>query len=175
MFHQNAMSTVWLERPAGAAAEAENVEEEAHAMEDFVYHLPVLQREVLRLLNPKPGSLIVDGRCGRGGHTEALLESGADVLALDQDPDAVHHVSKRLARLGRRIIVRQANFRHTACVLDELGIRTIGGALLDLGVSSRQLENAARGFSLVRNGPLDQPMHPRTQPTAATNTNKHVE
>jgi len=133
MFYQNATSTVWLERPAGAAAEAGNAEEEAHAMEDFVYHRPVLQREVLRLLNPKPGSLIVDGTCGGGGHTEALLETGADVLALDQDPDAVQHVSKRLARLGRRIIVRQANFRHTACVLDELGIRTIGGALLDLG------------------------------------------
>src|SRR5437016_10680430 len=167
MFYQNATSTVWLERPAGAAAEAGNAEEEAHAMEDFVYHRPVLQREVLRLLNPKPGSLIVDGTCGGGGHTEALLETGADVLALDQDPDAVQHVSKRLARLGRRIIVRQANFRHTACVLDELGIRTIGGALLDLGVSSRQLENAERGLSFMRNVPLDMRMDPRTSITVA--------
>ena len=175
MFHQNAMSTVWLERPAGAAAEAENVEEEAHAMEDFVYHRPVLQREVLRLLNPKPGSLIVDGTCGGGGHTEILLETGADVLALDQDPDAVQYVSKRLARLGRRIVVRHANFRHTACVLDELGIRTIGGALLDLGVSSRQLENAARGFSFVRNGPLDMRMDPQTQLTAAAIVNEYGE
>jgi 16S rRNA (cytosine1402-N4)-methyltransferase len=175
MFPQNVMSTVWLERPVDAAAEPRTAEEEAHAMEDFVYHRPVLQREVLELLTPKPGSLIVDGTCGGGGHTEALLESGADVLALDQDPDAVEHVSKRLARLGRRIIVRQANFRHTACVLDELGIRTIGGALLDLGVSSRQLENAARGFSLVRNGPLDMRMDPRTQLTAATIINEYDE
>jgi 16S rRNA (cytosine1402-N4)-methyltransferase len=144
-------------------------------MEDFVYHRPVLQREVLELLTPKPGSLIVDGTCGGGGHTEALLETGADVLALDRDPDAVEHVSKRLARLGRRIIVRQANFRHIASVLDELGIRTIGGALLDLGVSSRQLENAARGFSLVRNGPLDMRMDPRTQLTAATIINEYGE
>src|SRR5947209_6817024 len=175
MFHQNAMSTVWSERPAGAAAEAGIAEEEAHAMEDFVYHRPVLQREVLRLLNPKPGSLIVDGTCGGGGHTEALLETGADVLALDQDPDAVQHVSKRLARLGRRIVVRQANFRHAACVLDELGIKTIGGALLDLGVSSRQLENAARGFSVMRNGPLDMRMDPRTQLTAADIVNRYNE
>jgi 16S rRNA (cytosine1402-N4)-methyltransferase len=175
MFPQNVMSTVWLERPVDAAAEPRTAEEEAHAMEDFVYHRPVLQRELLELLNPKPGSLIVDGTCGGGGHTEALLESGADVLALDRDPDAVEHVSKRLARLGRRIIVRQANFRHTACVLDELGIRTIGGALLDLGVSSRQLENAARGFSLVRNGPLDMRMDPRTQLTAATIINEYCE
>ena len=175
MFHQNAMRTVWLERPAGAAAEAGIAEEEAHAMEDFVYHRPVLQREVLRLLNPKPGSLIVDGTCGGGGHTEALLETGADVLALDQDPDAVQHVSKRLARLGRRIVVRQANFRHAACVLDELGIRTIDGAFLDLGVSSRQLENAARGFSFVRNGPLDMRMDPQTPLTAATIVNEYSE
>src|SRR6266699_2037198 len=168
MFHQNAMSTVWLERPAGAAAEAENVEEEAHAMEDFVYHRPVLRREVLRLLNPKPSSLIVDGTCGGGGHTEALLESGADVLAVDQDPDAVEHANEQLARFGRRVAVRQANFRHAASVLDKLGIRTIGGALLDLGVSSRQLENAERGFSFVRNGPLDMRMDPRTKLTAAT-------
>ena len=144
-------------------------------MEDFVYHRPVLQKEVLRLLNPKPGSLIVDGTCGGGGHTEALLETGADVLALDQDPDAVQHVSKRLASLGRRLAVRQANFRDTACVLDELGIRTIGGALLDLGVSSRQLENAARGFSFVRNGPLDMRMDPQTQLTAATIVNEYSE
>src|SRR5204862_3477222 len=153
MFPQNVMSTVWLERPAGAAAEAGTAEEETHAMEDFVYHRPVLQREVLRLLNPKPGSLIVDGTCGGGGHTEALLETGADVLALDQDPDAVRHVTERLAGFGRRLIVRQANFRYAASVLDELGLGTIGGALLDLGVSSRQLENAQRGFSFDRNGP----------------------
>src|SRR5213594_4337232 len=175
MFHQNAMSTVWLERPAGAAAEAGTAEEEARAMEDFVYHRPVLQKEVLRLLNPKPGSLIVDGTCGGGGHTEALLETGADVLALDQDPDAVQHVSKRLASLGRRLAVRQANFRDTACVLDELGLGAIGGALLDLGVSSRQLENAHRGFSFVRNGPLDMRMDPRTKLTAAKIVNEYGE
>ncbi len=144
-------------------------------MEDFVYHRPVLQREVLRLLKPKAGSLIVDGTCGGGGHTEALLETGADVVALDQDPDAVKHVSERLAHFGRRLIVRQANFRHAACVLDELGIRTIGRALLDLGVSSRQLENAERGFSLVRNGPLDMRMDPGTQLTAAQIVNEYGE
>jgi 16S rRNA (cytosine1402-N4)-methyltransferase len=175
MFSQNVMSTVWLERPVGAAAEPRTAEEEAHAMEDFVYHRPVLQREVLRLLKPKPGSLIVDGTCGGGGHTEALLESGADVLALDQDPDAVQHVNERLAYFGRPIIVRQANFRHAASVLDELGIGTIGGALLDLGVSSRQLENAARGFSFVRNGPLDMRMDPQSQLTAATIINEYGE
>ncbi|PYJ76676.1 MAG: 16S rRNA (cytosine(1402)-N(4))-methyltransferase, partial [Verrucomicrobia bacterium] len=92
-------------------------------MEDFIYHRPVLARGVVELLEPKPGSLVVDATCGGGGHTEALLESGADVLALDQDPDAVEHVSEQLARFGPRLTVRQANFRHTAKVLDDLGIR----------------------------------------------------
>ena len=167
------MNTLLFERPVWFATDPLIVEEEAHEMEDFIYHRPVLEKEVVELLEPKTGSFIVDGTCGGGGHTEALLESGADVLALDQDPDAVQHVSEQLASFGRRVTVRQANFRHAAKVLDELGIRTIGGALLDLGVSSRQLENAERGFSLVRNGPLDMRMDPRTELTAATNVNEY--
>jgi 16S rRNA (cytosine1402-N4)-methyltransferase len=116
---------------------------------------------------------VVDGTCGGGGHTEALLKSGADVLALDQDPDAVQHVTKQLAQFGQRVTARQTNFRHVYKVLDELGIGTIGGALLDLGVSSRQLENAERGFSLARNGPLDMRMDPRNELTAATVVNEY--
>ena len=130
---------------------------------------------MLELLQPRPGSLIVDGTCGGGGHTEVLLESGAEVLALDQDPDAVEHVTEQLARFGRRLVVRQANFRDAASVLNELGISAIGGALLDLGVSSRQLENAERGFSFVRNGPLDMRMDPRTRLTATTIVNEYDE
>jgi 16S rRNA (cytosine1402-N4)-methyltransferase len=167
------MTTLLFERPVWFAADPLIVEEEACEMEDFIYHRPVLEKEVVELLEPKPGSFIVDGTCGGGGHTEALLESGANVLALDQDPDAVQHVSEQLASFGRRVTVRQANFRHAARVLDELGIRTIGGALLDLGVSSRQLENPERGFSLVRNGPLDMRMDPRTELTAATIVNEY--
>jgi 16S rRNA (cytosine1402-N4)-methyltransferase len=167
------MNTLLFERPVWFATDPLIVEEEAHEMEDFIYHRPVLEKEVVELLEPKPGSFIVDGTCGGGGHTEALLESGADVLALDQDPDAVQHVSEQLTSFGRRVTVRQANFRHAARVLDELGIRTIGGVLLDLGISSRQLENAERGFSLVRNGPLDMRMDPRTELTAATIVNEY--
>lgn len=176
MIRQDVINTLWFEQPALLAVELPAGEENnAHPVEDFLYHRPVLQKEVLELLNPKLGFLVVDGTCGGGGHTEALLESGADVVALDQDPDAVQHVSEELARFGRRLIVRQANFRHAASVLDELGIRTISGALLDLGVSSRQLENAERGFSFVRNGPLDMRMDPRTRLTAAMIVNEYDE
>jgi 16S rRNA (cytosine1402-N4)-methyltransferase len=167
------MNTLLSERPVWFATGPLIVEEEAHEMEDFVYHRPVLAEEVVKLLAPKPGSLVVDGTCGGGGHTEALLRSGADVLALDQDPDAVQHVTKQLAQFGQRVTVRQTSFRHVHKVLDELGIGTIGGALLDLGVSSRQLENAERGFSLARNGPLDMRMDPRNELTAATVVNEY--
>src|SRR5438552_7568328 len=175
MLRQHVMNPLWTARPAWFALDPKAPEESAQPSEDFIYHRPVLEKKVFELLKPKSGSMILDGTCGGGGHTEALLESGADVLALDQDPDAVRHVADRLAHVGRRIIVRQANFRHADCVLDELGIRTIGGALLDLGVSSRQLENAERGFSLMRNGPLDMRMDPRTSLTAATIINDYSE
>jgi 16S rRNA (cytosine1402-N4)-methyltransferase len=174
---QEVLDIPWLKLHAWLMLDPESDEDEAEAqpIEDFVYHRPVLLREILELLKPKPGLLIVDGTCGGGGHTEAFLESGADVLALDQDPDAVQHVSERLAHFGRRLIVRQANFRHAAGVLDKLGLGTIGGALLDLGVSSRQLENAQRGFSFERNGPLDMRMDPRTKLTAAKIVNEYGE
>lgn len=169
------MTTLLFERPIWLASGTLIAEEEAQEMEDFIYHRPVLTKEVVDLLEPKPGSLVVDATCGGGGHTEALLKTGAHVLALDQDPDAVQHVSEQLERFGKRVTVRQANFRNAARVLDELGIRTIRGALLDLGVSSRQLENAERGFSLVHKGPLDMRMDPRNQLTAAAIVNEYSE
>src|SRR5215475_5199889 len=170
MLRQHVINPLWIAPPAWFAIDPKAPDESTQPAEDFIYHRPVLQREVFELLNPKAGLLILDGTCGGGGHTESLLETGADVLALDQDPDAVRHVTERLAHLGRRIIVR-----HADCVLDELGISTIGGALLDLGVSSRQLENAERGFSLIRNGPLDMRMDPQTSLTAATIVNDYNE
>ena len=175
MLDQNVIDIFWFERPLWAAADPFAAEEEAPEVEEFIYHRPVLESEVLELLAPKPGSLIVDATCGGGGHTEAFLDNGANVLALDQDPDAVRHVSEQLARFGQRLAVRQANFRCALAALDELGIRTIGGALLDLGMSSRQLENAERGFSFMRNGPLDMRMDPRAQLTAATIVNEYSE
>lgn len=145
-------------------------------MEDFSYHRPVLALETVELLAPRPGSLVVDATCGGGGHTEAILKTGADVLALDQDPDAIEYAREQLAHVGPRVTLRQANFRNADKVLDELGIPAIGGALIDLGVSSRQLENAERGFSMMRNGPLDMRMDPWNQlNTAADIVNNYSE
>jgi len=149
--------------------------EEAQEMEDFTYHRPVLVTEAVELLAPRAGALVVDATCGGGGHTAEILRTGADVLALDQDPDAIAHAGERLAQFGGRVTLRQTNFRDAGKVLDELGIVGIGGALLDLGVSSRQLENAERGFSVMRSGPLDMRMDPRRELTAALVVNSYSE
>jgi 16S rRNA (cytosine1402-N4)-methyltransferase len=149
--------------------------EEAQEMEDFSYHRPVLVQVAVELLAPRPGTLVVDATCGGGGHTEAILKTGADVLALDQDPDAIAFTHEQLAHVGSRLTLRQANFRYADRLLDELGIATIAGALVDLGVSSRQLENAGRGFSMMRNGPLDMRMDPLNPRTASEVVNTYSE
>ena len=169
------MNALLFERPVWFASGPLTLEEEAQEMEDFTYHRPVLAAEVMELLAPRPSSLVVDATCGGGGHTEAILKSGADVLALDQDPEAIQHATDRLASFGGRVTLRQANFRYADKVLDELGVTTIGGALLDVGVSSRQLENAERGFSMMRNGPIDMRMDPRNVLTAADIVNNYSE
>src|SRR6476646_6119814 len=163
-----------FERPVWFATGPIEVEE-AQEMEDFIYHRPVLVSESVELLAPRAGSLVVDGTCGGGGHTAEILRTGADVLALDQDPDAIEFATEKLAEYGGRVTLVQANFREVGKVLDELGIVGIGGALLDLGVSSRQLENASRGFSVMRQGPLDMRMDPRRELTAATIVNSYSE
>jgi 16S rRNA (cytosine1402-N4)-methyltransferase len=169
------MNGLSFERPIRFATGPLLINEEVQDMEDFIYHRPVLATEMIELLAPRPGSLILDGTCGGGGHTEAILRTGADVLALDQDPDALEFAGARLTNFGSRVTLRWANFREAGRVLDELGIAQIGGALLDLGVSSRQLENADRGFSLMRNGPLDMRMDPRRELTAAEVVNSYTE
>jgi 16S rRNA (cytosine1402-N4)-methyltransferase len=169
------MDALLFERPIWFATGPLALEEEAQEMEDFTYHRPVLTTEAVELLAPRPGSLVVDATVGGGGHTEAILRAGADVLALDQDPDAIKYAREHLAHRGDRVTLRQANFRHADKILDELGIARIGGAILDLGVSSRQLENAERGFSMMRSGPLDMRMDPRTALTAAEILNQYSE
>jgi 16S rRNA (cytosine1402-N4)-methyltransferase len=169
------MNALLFERPVWFATGPLILEEEPQEMEDFKYHRPVLVAEAIELLAAHPGSLVVDGTAGGGGHTHAILKTGADVLALDQDPDAIAHAREELAHFGGRVTLRQANFRDVDKILNELGIGKIGGALLDLGVSSYQLENAARGFSMMRSGPLDMRMDPASAITAADIVNRYSE
>jgi len=123
------------------------------------FHVPVLRDEVIELLKPELGKLFVDGTLGGGGHSEALLDAGADVIGLDQDLDALAFAKKRLARFGEKFRVAHANFAELDRVLDELGVAQIDGALLDLGISSWQLDTPERGFSFMKEGPLDMRMN----------------
>ncbi len=124
-------------------------------------HVPVMLREVLTWLAPQPGQVVVDGTLGGGGHTESLLRAvlpGGKVLALDRDPTAVARAKGRFA--GFPVHLVQANFRDLPEVLDELGWECVDGIVLDLGLSSDQLADRARGFSFSSDGPLDMRFDP---------------
>lgn len=134
---------------------------------NVIYHIPVLADEVVSYLRPAPTTLILDGTLGGGGHSAHLLRKGASIIALDQDPEAVAYAKRRLSPFSTRIHVVQANFRRVHQILPLLNVQELGGALLDIGVSSRQLENQKRGFSIFKDGPLDMRMNPLTSISAA--------
>ncbi|HEY0839389.1 MAG TPA: 16S rRNA (cytosine(1402)-N(4))-methyltransferase RsmH, partial [Vulgatibacter sp.] len=121
-------------------------------------HVTVLAREAVEILEAGPGRRILDGTLGYGGHSERLLEGGATVLGVDRDPRALEAARRRLARFGERFTAVQGNFRDARAILDELGIERVDGALVDLGVSSPQLDEPERGFSFRAAGPLDMRM-----------------
>ena len=134
---------------------------------DGSYHTPVMAEEIVALLRPAPGMIFLDGTAGGGGHTEKLLQYGAEVIALDQDADAIARCQQRLAAYSSRLHLCEANFDEADDVLDQLNVRSLGGALLDLGVSSYQLDTASRGFAMMKDGPLDMRMSDKNLRTAA--------
>jgi len=122
------------------------------------HHAPVLAREVVAILRPAPGMLLLDCTLGGGGHAALLLEEGAQVIAIDKDPRAIAAARARLARYGEAFRAVRADFRDARQVLAALGIAGVDGALVDLGVSSPQLDDPSRGFSFREGGPLDMRM-----------------
>lgn len=122
-------------------------------------HLPVLPDEVAGLLADAP-RLVLDGTLGLGGHSERLLAAGDRVIGIDRDPQALERARERLAPFGPSFTAVQGNFRDARAILDQLGVDRVDGALVDLGVSSLQLDEAERGFSFLRPGPLDMRMGP---------------
>jgi 16S rRNA (cytosine1402-N4)-methyltransferase len=121
-------------------------------------HVSVLATEVVELLRPEPGRLFLDGTLGGGGHAGLLLARGASVIGIDRDPRALAAASARLARYGEAFRSARADFRDAKNVLSALGIESVDGALVDLGVSSPQFDEAERGFSFSKSGPLDMRM-----------------
>jgi 16S rRNA (cytosine1402-N4)-methyltransferase len=132
-------------------------------------HIPVLIDDVLELMAPRPGAIYCDGTLGRGGHTRALLAAsapGGRVIAVDRDPEAVAAAAELQAEVGDRLVVVHGRFGDLPAILATLGVGPVDGILLDLGVSSPQLDVAGRGFSFTREGPIDMRMDPGQGPTA---------
>ncbi|GAA5479611.1 ribosomal RNA small subunit methyltransferase H [Haloferula helveola] len=121
------------------------------------------------------GKFIIDGTLGGGGHSEMFLEAGARVLGIDRDPEALAHAQARLSKYGERFSTWQGNFSDFRDNPEVQGGERADGLLLDLGVSSRQLDAPERGFSFRGDGPLDMRMGPATELTAATVVNEWSE
>ncbi len=119
-------------------------------------HIPVLLAEVVAALTPGPGQTMLDATFGAGGYSRALLDAGARVIALDRDPSAARFAAP-LIETGRFELV-EARFSQLASVLAERALVPCDGIVFDIGVSSMQLDEADRGFSFMRDGPLDMRM-----------------
>lgn len=121
-------------------------------------HQSVLAKEVVDFLKPEPGKIFFDGTLGGGGHAELLLQAGASVVACDRDPAALTHSKKKLAAFGDRFTCFESNYAEAPAHLIKMGIFQVDGILLDLGVSSHQIDTPERGFSFQKEGPLDMRM-----------------
>jgi 16S rRNA (cytosine1402-N4)-methyltransferase len=131
------------------------------------WHEPVLRDEVVALLQPGRGRVFLDGTLGGGGHSGALLAAGAKVVALDRDRESLRHATGQLSVFGDQFLPVHANFADTVELPVVRAAAPFDGALLDLGVSSHQLDTAERGFSFRNDGPLDMRMDTSAGESAA--------
>ena len=137
-------------------------------------HVPVLVKELLEYLNVRPDGIYVDATLGAGGHAEEILrrlETGR-LLGIDRDPAALTAARERLRNFGDKLMVMEGNFAQIAKLHEASGLPPAAGVLADLGMSSLQLEDAARGFSFNRPGPLDMRMGPDAPVSAADLVNQ---
>ncbi len=140
-------------------------------------HYSVMLKECIDALDIKPNGIYVDCTAGGGGHSEAILErlDSGKLISLDQDDEAIETCKKRLARFGERSIIVKSNFSELERVLNELEIVHIDGVLMDLGVSSHQLDTPSRGFSYNSDAELDMRMNPRSPFSAYDVVNTYSE
>ncbi|MEW6239772.1 MAG: 16S rRNA (cytosine(1402)-N(4))-methyltransferase RsmH [Chloroflexota bacterium] len=137
-------------------------------------HEPVLYKEIIHALQPKSPGRYVDGTVGAGGHARGILEACAPdgcLLGFDLDPQALALARETLAPYGRRVRLVQASYESLAATLREIGWESVDGILLDLGVSSMQLDTPERGFSFQHDAPLDMRFSPENPVTAASLVN----
>ncbi len=132
-------------------------------------HVPVLLREVLEYLDCQPNRIYVDGTVGSGGHAGAILTRSfptGQLIGIDWDREAIRRARERLSPFGRRVKLREGNYKDLNGVLADFSLDTVDGILLDLGISREQLEDEGRGFSFLRDGPLDMRMNREGRITA---------
>ena len=130
-----------------------------------------MAEEVLHYLEPRRGGIYLDGTLGGGGHARLILEATSPdgiLVGLDHDAEALEAAGSSLAEFGDRVMLRQGNFAEMASHLDTLGVAMLDGVVLDLGVSSYQLDSPNRGFSFREEGPLDMRMNPSAGHSAAS-------
>lgn len=138
-------------------------------------HVPVMREAVIELLGCHAGGVYVDGTAGGGGYAEAILRASAPdgvLVALDCDAEAIARVRARLPSYRKRLFLAEANFTELPRILGEFGLGPVDGIVVDLGVSSFQLTDAARGFSFMLEGPLDMRMDRSLRQTAADLVNR---
>ena len=141
-------------------------------------HQPVMVEEVLHFLAPRPGGIYVDATVGAGGHAEAILSAvggRCTLIGIDRDPDALARARVNLSSFRRAVHFAQGDFNDIAWILKSHDIEKIDGILLDLGMSSMQIDTADRGFSFRNEGPLDMRMDPSQKLTAAEVVNSYAE
>ncbi|MGH9377504.1 MAG: 16S rRNA (cytosine(1402)-N(4))-methyltransferase RsmH [Terriglobia bacterium] len=143
-------------------------------------HVPALPREALEFLNIRPGGTYIDATVGGGGHAELILaeliaNEGGRLLGIDRDPEALARAAQRLAPFKEKLILMHGNFARIEELHGASGLPPADGMLADLGFSSWQLEDPARGFSFDRPGPLDMRMDPGEPLTAAEIVNQTPE
>lgn len=140
-------------------------------------HYSVMLSETVDALNVTDGGIYADGTLGGGGHSFEILSRGKNIrlIGIDQDKDALSAASKRLAEFGNQVTYVNSNFKNISKVLDELGIDEIDGMVLDLGVSSYQLDNEERGFSYMKSAPLDMRMNQNSAFSAYNVVNEYSE
>lgn len=133
-------------------------------------HIPVLYQQVLSALQPSPQGRYIDGTLGAGGHARGLLAAsapGGELLGIDRDPAALELARASLVAYGERVHLVHGSYLHMGTYAEELGWTGVDGILLDLGVSSMQLDQPERGFSFMQSGPLDMRFNPQQGLTAA--------
>jgi len=138
-------------------------------------HVPVLRQTAIELLNVRPGARYIDCTLGMGGHAAAILERclpGGSLRGIDADPKAIEMAGKVLGHFGPAVVLVNENFGHLEDICNKHGFRPVDGILLDLGISSLQLEDMARGFSFRFDAPLDMRFNPGQSVTAADMVNK---